>query len=64
MAITASPEESAQANPPRALHPRGARPGRSLLEPNDRELHERILRDALELVARATEPGRIVTKAY
>ncbi len=61
--ITVAPDETAQANPPRALHPRGFGPGHSLGRPEP-DFQRRILADALELLAAAREPGRIVSRAY
>jgi hypothetical protein len=62
--ITVDPEQSAQANPPRGLHPRPFVPGRSLGRPNDGPLQKRILTDALALVREAREPGKIVSNDY
>ncbi len=61
--ITVAPDESAQANPPRALHPRGFGPGHSLGRP-DPAFQRRILADAIELARTASEPGRIVSRDY
>ena len=62
--ITVDPEQSAQANPPRGLHPQPFVPGHSLGKPNDPALQKRILNDALALVRDAKEPGRIVSRDY
>jgi len=62
--ITVDPEQSAQANPPRALHPRPFVPGHSLGRPNDVALQTRILTDALALIRDAREPGKIITTDY
>ena len=62
--ITVDPEQSAQANPPRALHPRPFAPGHSLGRPNDVALQTRILTDALGLIRDAREPGKIITTDY
>ena len=62
--ITASPEDSAQANPPRALCPRGAKPGHSLVRAGDAELQKRIVLDALDLVVNPVAPGELVTRDY
>ena len=61
--ITVDPEQSRQANPPRALHPAPFEPGRSLGEP-DPQLQKRILIDALELLTTATTPGLIERRDY
>ena len=45
--ITVSPEVSAQMRPPRALYPKGFKPGNSLGRPHMRELQRSVLRDAL-----------------
>lgn len=62
--ITVSPGETAQANPPRALNPRGFPCGHSLGRPDDGPLQQRILIDALELVRSQTPPGAIVARDY
>lgn len=63
--ITASPDDSVQANPPRALWPREAKPGHSLVRAGDAALQKRILLDALELLVNpAAPPGQIVTRDY
>jgi hypothetical protein len=62
--ITVDPEQSASANPPRALHPQPFAPGHSLGKPNDPDLQKRILGDALALVREAREPGAIVSRRY
>jgi hypothetical protein len=62
--ITVDPEQSAQANPPRALHPTPFVAGHSLGKPNEPALQKRILADALALVRDAKEPGRIVSRDY
>jgi hypothetical protein len=48
--ITVSPEVSAQMRPPRALYPKGFKPGNSLGRPGLRELQRSVLRDALLLL--------------
>jgi hypothetical protein len=63
LAITVAPDETAQANPPRALHPVGYPPGHSL-GTADAALQKRILLDALELVRDQTTPGVIVSRSY
>jgi hypothetical protein len=62
--ITVDPEQSAQANPPRGLHPQPFVAGSSLGKPNDPALQKRILSDALTLVRDAKEPGQIVSRDY
>lgn len=62
--ITVSREQSAQANPPRALEPVGFEPGWSLGRPKAPDFQKRILLDALELVRDAREPGRIESREY
>jgi hypothetical protein len=64
VAITASPDDTAQANPPRALCPTGSRPGHTLLRAGDAQLQKRILLDALDLVVHPVLPGEIVAKSY
>jgi hypothetical protein len=62
--ITVSPEVSAQMRPPRALYPNGFKIGNSLGKPNLRELQLKVLRDALLLLTKDTQPGKIVTRDY
>ena len=62
--ITVEPEETAQARVSRALHPRGFAVGCSLGRPGDKELHKRILLDALGLLVLPIEPGAITTREY
>ena len=62
--ITVSPDESAQANPPRALSPVGFKPGHSLGKAKDAELQKRIIMDALDLVQHPELPGTIVNRDY
>ena len=61
--ITVDPEQSRQANPPRALHPAPYLPGRSLGEP-DAELQRRILFDALGLLVSPGPPGTVDRRDY
>lgn len=62
--ITVSPEVSAQMRPPRALYPKGFKIGNSLGRPGMRELHRKVLRDALSLLTQNTRPGAIETIEY
>lgn len=62
--ITVEPEETAQARPPRALCPKGFPAGHSLGRPNDPDLQQRIIADALGLVAGEPRPGEVVTRSY
>ncbi len=62
--ITVEPEESAQARPPRALHPRGFVAGFSLGRPNDAALQKWIIMDALGLLTQPPEPGTVVTRDF
>ncbi len=62
--ITVSPDESAQANPPRALSPVGFKPGHSLGRANDPVLQKRLIMDALDLVQHPEPPGTIVNRDY
>lgn len=61
--ITVAPDQSAQAGPPRMLHPVGFQPGHSLGKPEPR-LQRRILSDALELLVTQAQPGHIVARDY
>jgi hypothetical protein len=62
--ITVSPEVSAQMRPPRALYPQGFNVGNSLGRPGMRDLQQKVLRDALELLSKNTRPGEIITVEY
>jgi D-proline reductase (dithiol) PrdB len=62
--ITISPEVSAQMRPPRALYPKGFKIGNSLGRPRMRDLQQKVLRDALELLGKNTRPGEIITIEY
>jgi len=62
--ITVSPEVSAQMRPPRALYPKGFKPGNSLGRPDMRDLQRAVLRDALQLLTENMRPGEFVTREY
>jgi D-proline reductase (dithiol) PrdB len=62
--ITVSPEVSAQMRPPRALYPKGFKIGNSLGRPGMRDLHKKVLRDALNLLGQNTRPGDTTTIEY
>jgi hypothetical protein len=61
--ITVEPEETLQARPPRALHPRGFAAGHSLGRP-DPALQRWILMDALSLLVAEPRPGEVVERDY
>ncbi len=50
--------------PPRALHPVGFSIGNAFGHPSMRELQQRVLRDALELLTGPPRPGQIVDREY
>jgi len=62
--ITVSPEASRQMRPPRALYPRDFKIGNSLGRPGMRELHKRVLREALGLLKEPPRPGEIIEREY
>jgi len=62
--ITVSPEVSRQMRPPRALYPSGFKIGNSLGKPFLRELHKKVLLDALSLVVGPAHPGEIIEREY
>ncbi len=62
--ITVEPEETLQARPPRALHPRGFVAGHSLGRPQDPALQKWIIMDALGLLTGEAKPGELVTRDY
>ncbi|HXG65076.1 MAG TPA: hypothetical protein VNO70_08200 [Blastocatellia bacterium] len=62
--ITVSPEASRQMRPPRALYPKGFKIGNALGRPFMRDLHKRVLRDALMLVKEPPRPGEIIEREY
>ena len=62
--ITVSPEASRQMRPPRALYPKDFKIGNSLGRPFQRELHKRVLSDALALLREPPRPGEIIERVY
>jgi hypothetical protein len=62
--ITVSPEVSAQMRPPRALYPKGFKIGNSLGRPGARDLHKKVMRDALGLLTQNTRPGETISIEY
>jgi hypothetical protein len=62
--ITVEPEETLQARPPRALHPRGFVAGHSLGRPGDAALQKRIILDALGLLLSEPRPGEVIERDY
>ena len=62
--ITVSPEVSAQMRPPRALYPKGFKIGNSLGRPGMRDLHLKVLQDALNLLTENTRPGEVIIIEY
>ena len=62
--ITVEAAESAQARPPRALHPQGFIAGHTLGRPGDEALHKWILMDALGLLLAPATPGEVVSRSY
>ncbi len=62
--ITVEPEETLQARPPRALHPRGFVAGHSLGRPGDPALQKWILMDALSLLVGEARPGEVIERDY
>ncbi len=62
--ITVEPEETLQARPPRALHPRGFVAGHSLGRARDSALQKWILMDALSLLVAEPRPGEVVERDY
>ena len=62
--ITVSPEVSRQMRPPRAFYPDGFKIGNSLGRPGMRELHKKVLREALLLLKEPPHPGEIITRSY
>ena len=62
--ITVSPEASRQMRPPRALYPKDFNIGNSLGRSFQRDLHKRVLRDALSLLKEPPRPGEIIERVY
>ncbi|HXG93408.1 MAG TPA: hypothetical protein VNN73_13760 [Blastocatellia bacterium] len=62
--ITVSPEASRQMRPPRALYPKDFKIGNALGRPFQKELHKKVLRDALSLVKEPPRPGEIIEREY
>ncbi len=62
--ITLIPENSRQAGPPRAFHPKGFKLGNCLGGPHQDELQRKVLRDALSRWEAREEPGHIWEREY
>jgi glycine/betaine/sarcosine/D-proline reductase family selenoprotein B len=64
VAITAEPEETAEARVPRALCPRGFVPGHALGPASDPALQRQVLLDALGLLGGTIRPGEVAYRDY
>ena len=62
--ITLIPENSRQAGPPRAFHPKGFKLGNCLGGPQQVDLQRQVLRDALRRWEAREEPGIIWEQVY
>jgi hypothetical protein len=63
--VTLDKEQARLARPPRALHPEGFRFGHSLGQPGDAQTQTKVIKAALEQLARGgVEPGQIVDKSF
>jgi D-proline reductase (dithiol) PrdB len=62
--ITVSPEVSKQMRPPRALCPKDFVIGNSLGKPGMKELHKKVLRDALVMLTEPARPGEVIEREY
>ena len=62
--ITVSPDVSKQMRPPRALSPKGFKIGNSMGRPGLADLHEQVLRDALNLFKEPPRPGEVIEREY
>jgi len=62
--ITVSPEASRQMRPPRSLYPKDFQVGNALGRPFMKELHKKVLRDALSLIKEPRRPGEIIEREY
>ncbi|MBI3652628.1 MAG: hypothetical protein HY231_16525 [Acidobacteria bacterium] len=62
--ITVSPEVSRQMRPPRALYPKDFKIGNSLGRPFMADLHQQVLRDALQLLKEPARPGEVIERVY
>jgi hypothetical protein len=62
--ITVSPEASRQMRPPRALYPKDFKIGNALGRPFMKDLHKRVLRDALMMIKEPPRPGEIIERDY
>lgn len=62
--ITLIPENSRQAGPPRAFHPKGFKLGNCLGGPHQVALQRQVLRDALRRWEAREEPGIIWEQEY
>lgn len=55
---------SKQMRPPRALYPRGFKIGNSMGRPEMRDLHKKVLSDALALLKEPPRPGEVIEREY
>jgi D-proline reductase (dithiol) PrdB len=62
--ITVSPEVSKQMRPPRAIYPKGFKVGNSMGRPGMKDLHKRVLMDALNLLKGPPRPGEVIEIEY
>jgi hypothetical protein len=62
--ITINPEPTRQMRPPRALHPKGFKPGNALGRAFMPDLQKRVLRDALLLLKEPARPGEVIERHY
>jgi hypothetical protein len=62
--ITVSPEVSKQMRPPRAIYPMGFVIGNSLGRPGMKDLHKKVLRDALSVLKGPPRPGEVIDFEY
>jgi len=50
--------------PSRTLHPKGFKIGHSVGKPGQKELHKKVIKDALNLLIHPIEPGKILEREY
>ncbi len=61
--ISASPDATQSVRPPRAMTFDGTEIGRILGAANDREMHRKVMRAALEMFTQDTPPGKVVSRS-
>jgi hypothetical protein len=62
--ITTDKEQTHMGRPSRAFSPKGFKIGHSVGKPGQKELHKKVIKDALNLLINPIEPGKIAEREY